>query len=629
MARLSVASQQNSLFHNALNRNSIRNALRPSFLFTSILFFLLPSQRIFSQEQPWEFDPYRIRVWLSIDPSIAASDAERQELERKVGEQLDIVFGASAEIDAQTTPRSLFSIILRELEDLAIPPILESEFVFVAGRDHPATKEIRTLESILKSPLAISVPPSNLDEVRREMSRFAEDSTWKSALEKLEPATASGAEFLQQLKDDKIPVALVRRSELNSLGRSVRFIPARFPWQLDSLLRTHDKIFAVAVNRESDLFRIRVREIDAKLRVVGPMVETEVPLWESVPRALAFASQQSFSPLARIEQADTRFADLRLRAGGLILDKSHPAKLVPGDVLQPFVRRDDRNGIPTLLQSVPWTYVALVESNGVMAKSAIFTGITSPLAGRKNRRTQKICMKVRPVNPLTELELGIMREPNGRISGAEVFLRTPGDTDLHFVDRGDWRGIAELTNGELPIAKYEVPAGPPTEDKKPPEMKKEQIQLNAPLYVYYVKHGGTLLARLPIVTGQSALERAELPDDRRRLESEAFVKGIQSEILDVVARRQILASRIKQMIEAKKGNEARKLLEELRDEKGYDKMVEGLNAIQRRVLSADRSPITPGAQKRIDQMFDLTRQMMQRYLQDNLLRDMDNAVNKL
>jgi hypothetical protein len=55
-------------------------------------------------------------------------------------------------------------------------------------------------------------------------------------------------------------------------------------------------------------------------------------------------------------------------------------------------------------------------------------------------------------------------------------------------------------------------------------------------------------------------------------------------------------------------------------------MVEGLNAIQRRILSTDRGPITPGAQKRIDEMFDLTRQMMERYLQDSLLRDMELAA---
>ncbi len=200
------------------------------------------------------------------------------------------------------------------METFAIPTILESEFVLVAGRDHPEAKEMRTMDAILKSSMPIFVASSGIDEVRREMSFFSEDPTWKSMLDKLQTNTDSNADFLQQLKDDKIAVALVRRSELTSLGRSVRFIPSRFPWQLDSLLKTHDKIFAVAVTRESDLFKIRVREIDAKMRVIGPMVESEVALWESVPRAVAHASKQAFAPLARIENADTKLAELRLRA---------------------------------------------------------------------------------------------------------------------------------------------------------------------------------------------------------------------------------------------------------------------------------------------------------------------------
>lgn len=598
------------------------------FLFLAS-FFCSDVAFLFADEVPWEFDPYRMRVWLSIDPSIPIGDKERAELESQIGSQLDLVYQASAEIDAQTTPRSLFSIILREMETFAIPKILESEFVLVAGRDHPEAKDIRTLEAILKSSLPIFVSASGIDEVRREMSAFAEEPTWKSMLDRIQTNSDSNADFLQQLKDDKIAVALVRRSELAVLGRSVRFVPSRFPWQLDSLLKTHDKIFAVAVTRESDLFKIRVREIDAKMRVVGPTVETQVALWEAVPRAVAHASEQAFAPLARIENADTKLAELRLRAGGLILGESHPAKIHPGDVLQPFVRRDDRNGVPTLLQSIPWTYVAVVETDGIIATSAIYSGISGPLAGRKNRRTQKICLRVRPVYDRTDLQMGITGDPKGRISGAEVFRRTPGDTDLQFVDRADWRGIAEIDVREPPTAKYEVPIGEAPAPGKPPKMKQSEIALRAPLYIYYVKHGGTLLARLPMVTGNVGVEYAVLPDDRRRLESEAFVKGIQGEILDVVARRKILEARIKQMIEEKKAGEAKKFLEELRNEKNYDKMLENLNAVQRRILSADRAPITPGTQKRIDQMFDITRQMMQRYLQDNLLRDMDNAVNKM
>jgi hypothetical protein len=381
--------------------------------------------------------------------------------------------------------------------------------------------------------------------------------------------------------------------------------------------------------------------------VASPTVSVEVSTWDAIPRAIAFATKQVFAPMARIEEADNKLAELRIRAGGLIIEESHPAKIELGDVLQAYVRRDDRNGVPTLLQSIPWTYVAIVETNGVSAKSAIYSGIRSALAGRKNRRTLKICLRVRPTFPQTDLQLSVMRDLKTGFAGAEVYRRTPGTEDLNLVGRADWRGVAKISEMTLPLATYERPvavaaAAPEANsevesgsqpsskvEKKPPVMEKAQIQLRAPLFVYYVKNGNTLLARLPIVTGNFALERAELPDDRRRLEAEAFVKGIQGEILDIVARRQILTARIKQKIADKKTDEAKKALEELRNEKNYEKMVEGLNAIQRRILSTDRGPVSLGAQKRIDQMFDITRQMMEKYLQDNLLRDMERAVRDL
>ena len=587
-----------------------------------------------AHEQPWEYDPYRMRLWISLDPALPLPVGASERLYEQLQQQMDLVYGATAEADARSTPRNLFSSVMRELDQFAISRVLDNELVLVVGRNHPASKDIRTLETVIEKADAIYLTESNKTEVERDVVPFIENPTWTGMAGKLRAVSGSDVDFLKQLKDGEISAALIRRFELSSLGRNVRFIPVRFPWQLDSLLRTHDKIFAVSIATDRDeLFRVQLREIDCALRVVGPTVQFSVPVWETIPRSIAFATQQAFAPMARIEDADLKNATLRIRAGGLIVDKEHPARLVLGDVLQPYVRRDDRNGVPTLLQYIPWTYVAVTECDDIKARSAIFSGIRSALAGRKNKRTRKICLRVRPFSEATDLQMGIIRDPNVRIPGAEVYRRTPGGEDLTLVSRSDWRGVTRLTETSLPDAIYDVPLPKPDEasEKPDPNAKpvKASISLRAPLYLYYVKHGSTLLARLPVVTGQNAVEFAELPDDRRRLEAEAFVKGIQSEMLDLVARRQILAARIKQQVEAKNKSSALQLLKELQAEKSYDTMSETLDTVQRRVLSSDRGPIPPVSQKRIDQMFNLTRQMLQRYLQDPLLRDMEIAVGKL
>jgi hypothetical protein len=98
-----------------------------------------------------------MQVWLSHDPSLGLTERSKDDLLQAIMLQMEIVYRSSANIEAQSTPRNLFSSILRDLDAFAIPRVLASEFVIAAGRDHPAAKELRTLDSILKSTETIQV----------------------------------------------------------------------------------------------------------------------------------------------------------------------------------------------------------------------------------------------------------------------------------------------------------------------------------------------------------------------------------------------------------------------------------------------------------------------------------------
>jgi hypothetical protein len=371
--------------------------------------------------------------------------------------------------------------------------------------------------------------------------------------------------------------------------------------------------------------------------------------------------------------------------------EDHPIRIGLGDVILPVVRRDDSNGNPTLLQTIPYTFIAVTEKIDDISRlyGAIFTASRGALAAAKNRRTQRIGLKVKPSHVSSDLKLGIQRSPGSAVPGAEIYLRTPGTEALKMEGRTDWRGVLPLLTKDLPTILYDPPSDsktiaianarkfaaspvdPPaykriekadlvkpqssasnptaTEEKKkseegenaapdavpaepkpdvtPPKLR-GSIQLNVPLYLYYIKNGDTLLARLPIVTGLKSVDQADLPDDRRRLETEAFLKGLQGEVLDLVVRRRILESRIKQKIKANQLDVAERLLDELKRVKSYDKMSEQIEGIQRRALSTDQGVVPSGVVKRIDKMVDTTRQMMQKYLQDTLVRDLEIQLNQ-
>jgi hypothetical protein len=123
-----------------------------------------------------------------------------------------------------------------------------------------------------------------------------------------------------------------------------------------------------------------------------------------------------------------------------------------------------------------------------------------------------------------------------------------------------------------------------------------------------------------------SIEQADLPDDRRRLETEGLLKGMQSEVLDIVIRRKVLESRIKQEIAKKDLVKAEKLLDELKRVKSFEKMSEQVESIQRRALSTEKGSLLSGVVKRIESMLDVTRQLMQKYLQDTLVRTLETEI---
>jgi hypothetical protein len=190
-------------------------------------------------------------------------------------------------------------------------------------------------------------------------------------------------------------------------------------------------------------------------------------------------------------------------------------------------------------------------------------------------------------------------------------------------------GSSEADQASSGEQKNETPATaePVVPDKLAKPMGK--IKLKVPLYLYYVKNGDTVLAKLPIITGYNPVELADLPDDRRRLEAEAFIRGLETEVLDAIVRRKIFIKRIETHIERKEAQQAKDLLNQLRESANYERMTEKLAVIQRKIFDQEKGPLPMGAAPRIDAMILQTREIMQKYLQDTAERDLEQQVNEL
>ena len=710
---------------------ALRSCCIVVILVVAVLFAPFSSMSV--GQEIWEYSPYKVKVWLSISPSLSLSEESQNEMHRKIEELVEIHFGATWTINVESTPDALFGSVLYRLDELTVEQLLSRELILVVGKSEEAKQaflkmnppppkreevakdpkkkpskqeleeiadlearaaslqSVRTLESAIQRMKSIAIQPLQYSALQRDIVPYLDKKQWSDFKSIVNIFDGSNEKLQAELDSGETVAAIVQKMDLDKFKKVARQIPTRLPWQPESLLRNNDKIFMASVEKVGESIRIQVKELDSFVRRMGEIASMDVIYSSEIPRAIAQLARDTFSPVVRIEETDFKTAVLRVRAAGLLTKEDHPIRIGLGDVILPVVRRDDSNGNPTLLQTIPYTFIAVTEKIDDISRlyGAIFTASRGALAAAKNRRTQRIGLKVKPSHVSSDLKLGIQRSPGSAVPGAEIYLRTPGTEDLKMEGRTDYRGVLPLLTKDLPTILYDPPSDsktiaianarkfaaspvdPPaykriekadlvkpqssasnptaTEEKKkseegenaapdavpaepkpdvtPPKLR-GSIQLNVPLYLYYIKNGDTLLARLPIVTGLKSVDQADLPDDRRRLETEAFLKGLQGEVLDLVVRRRILESRIKQKIKANQLDVAERLLDELKRVKSYDKMSEQIEGIQRRALSTDQGVVPSGVVKRIDKMVDTTRQMMQKYLQDTLVRDLEIQLNQ-
>ena len=116
----------------------------------------------------------------------------------------------------------------------------------------------------------------------------------------------------------------------------------------------------------------------------------------------------------------------------------------------------------------------------------------------------------------------LRQQPDQPLVGYEVYSRPPEDEQsTELIGRTDWRG-------ELWIER----------------------DARQPIQLLFVRNGQQLLGKLPLVPGDQPLLVAPLRDDELRLEAEGFLLGVQENLVDLVARREVLAVRIRREIEA-------------------------------------------------------------------------------
>lgn len=344
-----------------------------------------------------------------------------------------------------------------------------------------------------------------------------------------------------------------------------------------------DKLLLLAVRSNPTGFELTAREFDQYLQRWGMPIRRECRQASALPEQLFAIAWQAFAPLAQLEldPKDPQRVVLKPRGAALPQNTGAPSWAKVGDVFVPVLRRTSRGGqlVENGVAPVAWTYVEAVEGKDKSLAFQIQSGSRHPFAARRQGRVEQLAIGLRAVADATTLRLHSRKTDTKPLVGYEVLSQNAGDEPPKRI------GLSNNT-GELRI---------------PPGKSRIEMLL--------IKHGGQLLAKLPVVPGAERLINVPLPDDDARLAAEARLAALREDLIDVVARRNILMARARQKIEKKDFAGAQELLRSLDDLPGKPQFNLTLSTSARLLRSDD-----PQMQRKIDQLFQATQTLMTQFL---------------
>ncbi len=398
---------------------------------------------------------------------------------------------------------------------------------------------------------------------------------------------------LWRLTVEPAPLGAARRADPKRLGRKTEE-------QLAETRRRFDKAFLLVV-REGPLgMVVSAQEYDCLLETWGPIVTGESSDLRSLYELCFSRLTRAFTPMAQFSviRETPNQVELRFRGSALPL-VSHQAKGGNlGQIFRPVLRRTNREGQPVEggIQPVAWTYLRVDPVKSMPTSkpttATIHSHTARPFGLRRRGRVDQLATLVRAGQEETHLRLHARDQKDIPLGGFLVYQRNVGQKEPKLIGKTNRNGVVTIPRGETSI----------------------QIVL--------VQSSGQWIAKIPVVPGSDRRVEAPLLDDRKRLEAEAKLTAIREELIDIVARRNILAARTRIKIKQHDLEGARalvKTLERLPTASEFEQR--RIRKQERLIQSKDRR-----VQARIEKLFSETRAVLAEFLTPGLVQELKGEI---
>lgn len=369
-----------------------------------------------------------------------------------------------------------------------------------------------------------------------------------------------------------------------------------------------DQLVLMQISAGPAGYFVKSRSVDLATWVATGISESSASGATEINPALVASIRRQLAPVVEIEDVNAERGEVIVRVRGqrLITESGGPGPIAPGDFLQPVVTIPDRQGrySPAGAREVAWTLLRVAKRRDDGAwQCQMASAYSRPLRTRRSRRVRQIAYRITPTYDQTILEL-VYRPPlELPRTGCDVYTQpwpVPGQPPgpLMLIGQTDWQGRLTI----------------------PPRTTDESTGRGQ---VLVVKYGQRVVATLPMLVGSNRVARAELPDDRPLVEVESFVRSVEQDLIDLVARRQLIALRVRKLLAEGEKARAEDLVGQLRKMETQSDFLRRIEARQRAI-----SLPSEGLRQKVDKVFGDMRQILARMLTPTFVQQLQDEVNR-
>ena len=360
-----------------------------------------------------------------------------------------------------------------------------------------------------------------------------------------------------------------------------------------------DKVWAIQAHQPGPVIVLEGREYDTLTGRLGEAHRVEVRDRVDLPRGLLTLARSLFEPLAEV--GESRGGGVTFQVQGGAIDPANPAGVVApvGSVFRAFRLFLDKDGAATEIRDIPYSYFRVEERTGATARCSIIKGVGDPLTSRFARRNRIVALGLQPARATTRLRF-LLKGDKSPAAGYKLLARAAeADSKPYEVGITDRDGRIDLPPDFAPgLAIVRVIAG----NDEP-------------------------MADLPVMPGETRDERSVVFEGRpRTLDLEARLDALRDLIIDTVASRSRLEARMKARIDGEDFPGFEEALAEFRKLPGRDTVQTQFDRLRGDAEQAESATKTLILTRNARNLLDETQALINRYLEDDLIRGMVEAV---